>query len=83
MTGLQTVANRITFGLILAALIVGAAMLMRIPTTWTILGYPGLAMLFFLGAAAGGTILLLRIALTDRRRQREAAKPPGARNGGP
>jgi ubiquinone biosynthesis protein len=83
MTGLQTVANRITFGLILAALIVGAAMLMRIPTTFTIFGYPGLAMLFFLAAAAGGTILLLRIALTDRRRQREASKPPGARNGGP
>ncbi len=32
--GLQKIANRITIGLILAALIVGAAMLMRIETPW-------------------------------------------------
>lgn len=82
MMGLQTVANRITFGLVLAALIVGAAMLMRIPTSFTIFGYPGLAMLFFLAAAGGGLVLLLHIALTDRRRRREAAHPENGRNGG-
>jgi ubiquinone biosynthesis protein len=32
LEGLQTVANRISLGLILAALIVGAAMLMRVET---------------------------------------------------
>ena len=52
--GLQKVANRITLGLVLAALIVGAAMLMRVQTSFTILGYPGLAMLLFLAAAGGG-----------------------------
>jgi predicted unusual protein kinase regulating ubiquinone biosynthesis (AarF/ABC1/UbiB family) len=52
--GLQKVANRIALGLVLAALIVGAAMLMRVETAFTILGYPGLAMLLFLAAAAGG-----------------------------
>ena len=52
--GLQKVANRIALGLVLAALIVGAAMLMRVQTPFTILGYPGLAMLLFLAAAAGG-----------------------------
>lgn len=52
--GLQKVANRIALGLVLAALIVGAAMLMRVPTDFTILGYPGLAMLLFLAAAGGG-----------------------------
>jgi hypothetical protein len=84
MMGLQTVANRITFGLVLAALIVGAAMLMRIPTSFTILGYPGLAMLFFLAAVGGGLLLLLNIALTDRRKQKQAASSsPHARNGGP
>jgi len=85
MMGLQTVANRITVGLILAALIVGAAMLMRIPTTFTILGYPGLAMLFFLAAVVGGLLLLLRIALADRRKRHEAVPPhaPGGTNGGP
>jgi ubiquinone biosynthesis protein len=84
MRGLQTVANRITFGLIIAALIIGAAMLMHVPTTFTIFGYPGLAMLFFLGAAAGGLLLILRIGLADRRHRHEGAHPhpPGGTNGG-
>src|SRR5919198_1617988 len=79
LLGLQTVANRIAVGLVLAALIIGAAMLARIPTTFTIWGYPGLAMLFFLGAAAGGLLLIFRIALADRRHRHEAAQahPPG------
>src|SRR4051812_27692931 len=80
MMGLQTVANRITIGLVLAALIVGAALLMHVPTTFTIFGYPGLAMLFFLGAVAGGALLLLRIALADRRKRHEAS-PPHSTNG--
>src|SRR5581483_3349409 len=42
MVGFQKVANRITVGLIVAALIVGAAMLMRVDTTFRIWGYPGL-----------------------------------------
>jgi len=84
MMGLQTVANRITVGLVLAALIVGAAMLMNVPTRFTIFGYPALAMLFFLGAAAGGLVLLLRIAVADRRKRHEAAPPHGTNgtNGG-
>jgi predicted unusual protein kinase regulating ubiquinone biosynthesis (AarF/ABC1/UbiB family) len=53
MSGLQKVANRITLGLILAALIIGAALLMRVETSFRIFGYPGLAMLFFLGASIG------------------------------
>src|SRR5574338_36267 len=57
MEGLQKVANRITLGLVLAALIIAAGMLMRIPTSFMLLGYPGLAMIFFLAAAAGGIAL--------------------------
>jgi ubiquinone biosynthesis protein len=52
--GFQKVANRIALGLVLAALIVGAAMLMQVQTEFTILGYPGLAMLLFMAAAGGG-----------------------------
>ncbi len=68
--GFQKVANRITIGLILAALIVGAAMLMKVDTTWRILGYPGLAMLFFLVAAAGGIALIVIILFTDEKREK-------------
>jgi predicted unusual protein kinase regulating ubiquinone biosynthesis (AarF/ABC1/UbiB family) len=67
LAGLQKIANRITSGLILAALIIGAALLMRVETPFRIFGYPGLAMLFFLGAAAGGGFLLVNIFIQDQR----------------
>jgi ubiquinone biosynthesis protein len=70
MDGLQKIANRITSGLILAALIVGAALLMRVETSFRIFGYPGLAMLCFLAAAAGGCWLLVNIFVQDRRSAR-------------
>jgi hypothetical protein len=65
LEGLQKVANRISLGLVLAALIVGASMLMRIETTFKILGYPGFAMIFFLLAALAGIGLVLTIVMTD------------------
>ena len=65
MAGFQKVANRITLGLLLAALIIGAAMLMRVETTFRILGYPGLAIIFFLLAAGGGIALMVSILLKD------------------
>ena len=67
MAGLQKIANRITLGLILASLIVGAAMLMRVETTFRIFGYPGFAILFFLGASAGAIALVWAILRSDRR----------------
>jgi ubiquinone biosynthesis protein len=70
--GFQKVANRIASGIILAALIVGAALLMRVETSFRIAGYPGLAMLCFLGAAAGGCWLLVSIFVQDQKRRRGA-----------
>ena len=64
--GFQKVANRIATALILAALIVGASMLMRVRTTFAIFGYPGFAMILFLLAAAGGLLLVLDIVRHDR-----------------
>lgn len=65
LEGLQKVANRISLGLILAALIVGASMLMRIETPFRIFGYPGFAMIFFLLAAIAGVALVITIVMTD------------------
>jgi predicted unusual protein kinase regulating ubiquinone biosynthesis (AarF/ABC1/UbiB family) len=65
MEGFQKVANRITLGLLLAALIVGAALLMQVETPFRILGYPGLAIVSFLLAAAGGVALILAIVFWD------------------
>jgi ubiquinone biosynthesis protein len=65
LEGLQKVANRITLGLILAALIVGAAMLMRVETSFRILGYPGFPMIFFFIAAIAGASLVITIIRSD------------------
>jgi ubiquinone biosynthesis protein len=65
--GFQKVANRITAGIILASLILGAALLMRIQTNFQLMGYPGLAILCFLGAAAGGIWLLFSIFFQDEK----------------
>jgi predicted unusual protein kinase regulating ubiquinone biosynthesis (AarF/ABC1/UbiB family) len=65
LEGLQKVANRISLGLILAALIVGAAMLMRVETSFKILGYPGFAMIFFTLAAVAGVGLVITIVMND------------------
>ena len=71
MEGLQKIANRITLGLVLAALIVGAAMLMNVPTNFRILGYPGLAIIFFLAAATGGVLLIVNILSYDERAKKK------------
>jgi ubiquinone biosynthesis protein len=65
--GFQKVANRITAGVILASLILGASLLMRVQTSFTIFGYPGLAILCFLVAAAGGIWLLFTIFFQDEK----------------
>ncbi|MFP5286394.1 MAG: ABC1 kinase family protein, partial [Thermoanaerobaculia bacterium] len=65
MDNLQKIANRIATGLVLAALIVGAALLMQVRTTFTLFGYPGLAMILFLLAAFCGFALVLSILLND------------------
>lgn len=69
LSGLQKIANRIAVGIVLAALIVGAAMLMRVHTSFQIFGYPGLAMLLFLAAVICGILMVGDIALHDRREE--------------
>jgi len=69
---MQKIANRITAGIVLAALIVGAALLMRVQTRFELWGYPGLAILCFVGAAGGGVWLLADIFVHDRRAQGKA-----------
>lgn len=65
MVGLQKIANRLTVGLVLAALIVGAALMMTVPTSFRIFGYPGIAIIFFLLAAIMGLTLVYRIMFHD------------------
>ena len=68
LDGFQKVANRIAAGLLLAALIVGAALLMRVPTNFQLFGYPGFAILCFIFAVAGALWLLFDIFFRDAKR---------------
>jgi ubiquinone biosynthesis protein len=70
LEGMQKISNRITVGLVAAALIVAAAMMMQVPTPFRILGYPGLAMLLFVAAAALGIVVVADILLRDVRERR-------------
>ena len=75
LSGFQKVANRITTGLVLAALIIGAALLMQVKTAFTLFGYPGLAMLCFIAAAAGGFYLVFSILISDFRDKKRTNNP--------
>jgi predicted unusual protein kinase regulating ubiquinone biosynthesis (AarF/ABC1/UbiB family) len=75
LTGMQKISNRIASGLVLAALIVGAAMMMRVPTRLTLFGYPAIAMVLVVFAALLGVGLVLTIALNDVSERRR--KPRG------
>jgi predicted unusual protein kinase regulating ubiquinone biosynthesis (AarF/ABC1/UbiB family) len=75
ISGMQKIANRIALGLVLAALIVGAAILTLVSTPFRIFGYPGLAMILFLAAVGGGAALAGSIVVSDRKQRQ---KPPAA-----
>jgi ubiquinone biosynthesis protein len=70
--GLDRMVNRLTAGIVLAALVIGAAMLTRVQTSSELFGYPTIAMLFFLLAAGGAVWLFASILLEGRRRRRRS-----------
>ncbi|HWS86995.1 MAG TPA: AarF/UbiB family protein [Pyrinomonadaceae bacterium] len=74
LASLHKIANRITVGLLLAALIVGAALMMRVESSWTILGYPAIAIIFFLLAALGAIVLVINVMFFDEKDKGEQDK---------
>lgn len=73
---MQKIANRITAGVITAGLILGAAMMMRIPTRLTIFGYPALALVLFLIAFVLGCFLVASSLLRDRKARPKEDRDP-------
>lgn len=63
--GINKIANRITAGLIVAALVVGASLIMRLDTPWKIFGYPALATIFFVISASAAVYLLWQAMFVD------------------
>ncbi|MDT7546382.1 MAG: ubiquinone biosynthesis protein [Actinomycetota bacterium] len=76
---LQRLANRLATGLVLASLVIGAALMMQIPTKSRIFGYPSIAMVCFALAAGGGAALLVSVLMADRRIARTARDQRRAR----
>lgn len=66
LRGIQKIANRITAGLLLGSLILGASIAMHIEARWTLLGYPVIAFILFLIAALGALALVFNIIFRDR-----------------
>jgi predicted unusual protein kinase regulating ubiquinone biosynthesis (AarF/ABC1/UbiB family) len=77
MRGIQKLANRLTTGIVVAALIIGAAMIMRIDTDARLFGYPTVAIVLFLVASLAGLWLVITSLMNDlpqrRRRDRRSA----------
>ena len=63
--GIQKIANRITAGLLLGSLILGASIVMHIKTDVTLLGYPVIAFVLFVLAAVGAAVLAFNILFRD------------------
>ncbi|MNM66689.1 putative ubiquinone biosynthesis protein UbiB [compost metagenome] len=71
MENIQKVANRIAAGLITAALLLSSALLMQVPTRFTLFGYPAFAIaLFLLGVIIGMGLILSALLFDHRTRSR-------------
>ena len=73
---MQKIANRITGGVITAGLILGAAMLIRVPSSVQIFGYPALALVLFLIAFVLGLSLVVSTLLSDRKTRPNEQRDP-------
>ncbi|MDP1818710.1 MAG: AarF/UbiB family protein [Acidimicrobiales bacterium] len=77
MRGVQKLANRVAGAVVVASLVIGAALIMNIETEAELFGYPALAIVLFLVAAACAVWMLVSIFLGDlpqRRRPRRGER---------
>jgi ubiquinone biosynthesis protein len=72
IAGIHKVANRITVGVVIAALLISSTFMMRYPSRFQLFGYPGLAILGYLMAFAAAAFLVISTFLHDRRDQQRA-----------
>lgn len=68
---LDAAANRLTVGVVTAALIIGSSIVMTVGGGPTLLGLPSFGLVGFLAAAAGGAWLLFSIWRSARTRGRD------------
>src|SRR5690606_14448662 len=76
MGSLQKIANRIAAGVITAALILGAALMMRVETGPMLFGYPAIALVLFLVAAGLGITIVVNSLRSDRKARPKEERGP-------
>ena len=76
LSGIHKIANRITVGVIIAALLISSSLMMRVETSFRIFGYPGLAVVGYLLASGAAFYLIVSTFMKDRE-DRERAKLKG------
>lgn len=67
LESLHKIANRISAGVVTAALILASAMLMDVPSRANLFGYPAIALVLFLVGAGLGLTIVLSALFGDRR----------------
>ena len=72
LAGMHKIANRITVGIVIAALLISSTQMMRYPTRLSLFGYPALAILGYLLSAGAAAYLVISTFLHDRRDQERA-----------
>ncbi len=72
LAGIHKIANRITVGVIIAALLIASSLMMRVPAHTQLFGYPALAMTGYLLAAIAGIYLIISTLVRDRKDEEKA-----------
>ena len=72
LAGIHKIANRITVGVIIAALLVASSMMMHVPASVKFFGYPAIAMTGYLLAAIAGVYLVVTTLISDRKDEERA-----------
>ncbi len=70
--GIHKIANRITVGMVIAALLLSSSLTLRYPTRATIFGYPAFAALGYLLAIGAALYLLVSTFIRDRKDEQKA-----------
>lgn len=76
LAGMHKIANRITLGVVIAALLLSSSLIMRAPARTQLFGYPALAVVGYVIAVVAAVFLIVSTVVRDRRDE-ERAKMKG------
>jgi predicted unusual protein kinase regulating ubiquinone biosynthesis (AarF/ABC1/UbiB family) len=72
LAGMHKIANRITVGVVIAALLISSSMMMKVQAGFRIGGYPGIAILGYLAAVIAAAYLIVSTFMRDRQDEERA-----------